>query len=393
MTDRADRLLYVGIDEAGYGPLLGPLCVGLTALELPASALARTAHGAPDVWKLLRRAVARPPTAQRSAAAKKAPARRRSPVSADRTSRGRILVADSKELKLPNHCATTHPLRRLEPGVLCFLAHARPHADGSPEPAPGGCPSNWGELARALGCTIGETAAPDAVWSRLRERSPETWPRTPASHTADELRVRSASLGGALAQAGVAVAAMRCEALDETRFNASLGELGVKSAVSFGVVARLIRSVWLDDAATRRPADAPVPRLVIDRQGGRTRYAGVLAGAVDRPGGGAQVEAVAESASASVYDLAGAGSDAGRRLRVIVAVEAERAHFPVALASMTAKYVRELAMSAFNAHWSERLGEIKPTAGYTADARRWLDDARRTGLVRESELEALCRRA
>ena len=48
---------------------------------------------------------------------------------------------------------------------------------------------------------------------------------------------------------------------------------------------------------------------------------------------------------------------------------------PVALASMTAKYVRELAMAAFNAHWTTLAPELRPTAGYPLDARRWRGDA------------------
>ena len=68
--------------------------------------------------------------------------------------------------------------------------------------------------------------------------------------------------------------------------------------------------------------------------------------------------------------------------------EAEEAHFPVAIASMIAKYCRELMMRRFNAYWGERI-ECRPTAGYVQDARRWLEDvgpvltdAERTTMVR-----------
>jgi hypothetical protein len=47
----------------------------------------------------------------------------------------------------------------------------------------------------------------------------------------------------------------------------------------------------------------------------------------------------------------------------------------VALASMTAKYVRELAMHAFNTFWSERVPGLAATAGYPVDAKRWLAEA------------------
>ena len=47
---------------------------------------------------------------------------------------------------------------------------------------------------------------------------------------------------------------------------------------------------------------------------------------------------------------------------------------PSALASMVAKYLRELAMKAFNAFWQQRVPGVKPTAGYPVDARRFLTD-------------------
>jgi hypothetical protein len=71
--------------------------------------------------------------------------------------------------------------------------------------------------------------------------------------------------------------------------------------------------------------------------------------------------------------------------------EAEDAHLPVALASMTAKLVRELAMARFNRYWCLRMPELKPTAGYTLDARRWLEEA--NGVVREEEREVMVRMA
>jgi hypothetical protein len=44
---------------------------------------------------------------------------------------------------------------------------------------------------------------------------------------------------------------------------------------------------------------------------------------------------------------------------------------PTALASMTAKYLRELAMRAFNEFWSARVPNLRPTAGYPMDSHRF----------------------
>ena len=49
-------LVYAGIDEAGYGPRLGPLCVALAAFPLGE---ADAASPPPDLWRQLRAAVCR----------------------------------------------------------------------------------------------------------------------------------------------------------------------------------------------------------------------------------------------------------------------------------------------------------------------------------------------
>ena len=41
---------------------------------------------------------------------------------------------------------------------------------------------------------------------------------------------------------------------------------------------------------------------------------------------------------------------------------------------MTSKYLRELAMKAFNAFWCDRVPGLPPTAGYPTDAKRFYHD-------------------
>ena len=98
-------LIYCGFDEAGYGPMLGPLCVGMAAFRV--RGWEADGH-APDLWELLSRGVCRDA----------------------RDKRGRVAIADSKKLKLSNQLKTKHPLVHLERGVLSVLA-----ASGS-TPAP-----------------------------------------------------------------------------------------------------------------------------------------------------------------------------------------------------------------------------------------------------------------
>jgi ribonuclease HII len=49
-------------------------------------------------------------------------------------------------------------------------------------------------------------------------------------------------------------------------------------------------------------------------------------------------------------------------------------HFPVAVASMVCKYLRELSMELFNDFWRQHLPDVKPTKGYPVDAKRFRKD-------------------
>ena len=54
--------------------------------------------------------------------------------------------------------------------------------------------------------------------------------------------------------------------------------------------------------------------------------------------------------------------------------KAEARHLPVALASIYAKYVRELFMEQINRYWTAQVPGLRPTAGYYSDGRRFLAD-------------------
>jgi len=85
---------------------------------------------------------------------------------------------------------------------------------------------------------------------------------------------------------------------------------------------------------------------------------------------GTAVEVVAETTTMSRYILTRAGS----QLTVSFATEADGRFLPVALASMLAKYVRELFMLRLNRFFRERMPQLKPTAGYFGDGRRYLTE-------------------
>jgi len=226
-----------------------------------------------------------------------------------------------------------HPLRHLERGVLSFCPGELPRAEA-------------GLLSR-LGATL-----PAHPW--LASAVP-----LPLAHTAEELRIARGRLHRAMRGAAIRCAAMHCTAIDAATFNRGIDRYGNKAEVNFRATARLIDRIWRAHAADH-------PRIVVDRHGGRTRYGDALAAALP----GAAVDVIAETVTVSRYLLRREGSAA----TVSFAVDGDGRFLPVALASMTAKYVRELLMGRINRFFQDHLPQLKATAGYYGDARRYLTE-------------------
>ena len=64
----------------------------------------------------------------------------------------------------------------------------------------------------------------------------------------------------------------------------------------------------------------------------------------------------------------------GREITVTFKPRADGENVCVALASMLAKYVREVCMRQFNEFWAKHVPGIKPTAGYPVDAKRFYSE-------------------
>jgi len=336
--------IYAGVDEAGYGRRLGPLCVGFSAFEVAAGANQNgelvKASEPPDLWRLLRPVVSRAGSASARGARS-------------------VAIDDSKRLTTRNRSGRN--FEALETGVLCFLSSlgVRPTTDA--------------ELLDALGARL--------------EASP--WYAGPAdSLPRDAPAPRLTALADQLAdlcrQRGVRLVDLGCEAIGEQAFNEGVHRSGSKAEVSFAAIGRHLRRLW-----ERRGRDA-APIVVIDRQGGRVMYGPRLAALLPE----ASVRVVKETPMRSEYEVverARGGAKASRRMRVRFEVDADASHLPTALASMAAKLARETAMRRFNRYWTRRWPDLAPTAGYGVDAKRWLRQA--DHLLSRQERAALVRRA
>ena len=115
------------------------------------------------------------------------------------------------------------------------------------------------------------------------------------------------------------------------------------------------------------PTRAPPGRVRVecDKHGGRNKYRALLQQIFPDY----LVEVYGEARHRSLYRF---GTVENRR-EFVFSAKGESA-LPTALASMYSKYLRELAMRAFNAFWVSHVDELRPTAGYPTDARRFKND-------------------
>lgn len=136
-------------------------------------------------------------------------------------------------------------------------------------------------------------------------------------------------------------------------------EDGGKGALLFRETMRVVRAA-LDDAPGE---DA---EIVCDKHGGRNRYAGLLMAEF------VPTTLIPERESRSVSSYRMTLPD--RRVTIRFVKQADGRDKPAALASMAAKYLRELFMESLNRFFAGRVVGLKPTAGYYGDGTRFLEE-------------------
>jgi hypothetical protein len=296
--------VVIGMDEAGYGPNLGPLVITATVWESP---------GPPadcDFWGLL------------------APCVRNE--SADDE---RLFIADSKTVYQP-----ARGLADLEHGVLCLLAALNLRPRTFHRLRGDVCPASDGD----------GSPAGDAPWYASEDVP------VPVAACPDAIERGVAALQHGLQTVGLRLQRILCDIVTEARFNRLIETCGNKGAALTEASLQLLRRTGCLDG------DAPTCVLA-DKHGGRNQYSGVLSHTFD----GRLPQTLEESRERSRYRLGAA--------EIRFQARAEE-HLPVAAASMVSKYVREVAMTAFNRYWRRHLPDVKATAGYPEDARRFRRD-------------------
>lgn len=298
----------IGTDEAGYGPNLGPLVIVAT--------LWRTADDLPPAGfdECLQRNIDR---GERIGGAS--------------GEGNRLVIADSKQVY---HAGGS--LAVLESGVLSAVA-------------------TWSDLPKT-GRALWASLAPGAMSQIAELPCQDTFDvELPTQSDIDVIDKHIRTLREAFATGQVCLERIAATALFPAEFNRRAEEVDSKGTVlsvaTISLIAELLDSI----------DDGPVA-IVCDKHGGRNRYGELL----QQQFPDAWIEVRRESRPASIYRF---GSPA-RRVEICFRSSGEQ-HAAAALASMTAKYLRELSMAAFNRFWRQHLPQVRPTAGYPLDARRF----------------------
>lgn len=240
-----DRVIIAGIDEAGYGPILGPLVVSATAFEAPAELEAAC------LWEALRDSVTEG-TSSRG---------------------GRVPIADSKKLY-----QRAEGLGRLERSVLAMVAAWR------------GMPPTVHDLLRLL-CPAVLDSLTRYPWY-LELEAP-----LPRAADAGSVRIAARRVKDDLSGRRMRIAGLWTEVLAEGEYNRQVAATDNKAVVLLSTTLRLAHR-----AAHAQPAQAA--RIVIDKQGARDHYGPALMRSFEDR----RLRIEAEGDERSAYCLTGGGA-------------------------------------------------------------------------------------
>jgi ribonuclease HII len=236
-------VVLVGIDEAGFGPILGPLVVSSSTFALPHDLLTS------DLWQVLRKSLS------------------------DKRKRlaGRLLVTDSK--KAYSRALGIKHLERTVLTILKCLGHE---------------PATLGELLELLAprfleqlrdCPWYEGAGTGALSADLADRE-----------------IASAALTRDLAANGIELLGLRSCPLEVAHYNKMVAAVKNKADVLFTATSSLIKHAFDSSQSDQL-------QVIVDRQGGRVRYRNNLQRMFDD----VELTILRESPTTSSYELQGRG--------------------------------------------------------------------------------------
>ena len=427
-TPLKSTVYIVGTDEAGYGPNLGPLLVASSAWTLTVESLGSA--------ETLRRAFSPTPQSRLAPTEALALSNVKKPLKNRRSKKKNdvdaaslfdfLPVKETSNAAEPESAAVSRRIDAVVPrlnaslAALCARRGVFPLADSKKLYGPS---KSLAALERSFWLALGSTRRVLQAVKRSELANLATWrstrsllcaetvsddalppweldvdfplPRAPKTGSLADLESAFAQIDATFERSGVSLVDVAARLVQPLEFNDLTTRLGLKSDLIADVTTSLVVETILRALQTQTAisqdfdADAALPVFIVlcDKLGGRDRYAPLLAARFP----GADVKALVESRAASVYRFCarrgvvrnGSTVDFPTEIAVEIRFTAKgEANVPTALASICAKYFRELSMIPFNDFWRRAVNDanLRSTAGYPLDAKRFraeVDEARR----------------
>lgn len=298
----------IGIDEAGYGPSLGPLVVTAVVFQIPLPDL--------NIWQYLTKIVS----------------------NTSKTNH-KIQVCDSKIIYQP-----ARGIKALETSVLTFAS-------------------------LLTNMTISSISIKQFIEKLQQKRIEnisflpwyETHANIPIPLKADSAHILelSKNLKKECQKNLIQLKQISPRMIEVDKFNAQL-QKNNKADVLFNYTSELLTDLL---RAYFKPDNTL--KIFIGKQGGRTYYHEYI----QKIFPDYVVRCIEEKSDCSEYKIY---LNKKHHCIIKFLKDGEEKHFTIALASMFCKYLRELGMKMFNDFWQSHVPDLIPTAGYYQDSRRFL---------------------
>lgn len=323
------RYFFIGTDEAGYGPNLGPLSVSaslwsadfprcddpLSLLNLRGGACFSQSH--------------------------------------------RIQICDSKKLY---HSGRIFPLER-----SFFYAFEKGNVQektlrlsNRTELSTNPFSFDWLRLVQSLSISPDSEIFYSPPWEQEVAFS---LPLTQTDYWQDEFQSDYDDTEQILEGEGISLQKIVNRRIQPQEYNLLVDSLGLKSEVlaqaTMHTASALLTPLIADERTEKNIF------LCCDKLGGRNRYGDLLARFFPEM----MFQIVTESRDVSRYIFPLSNGS----VTILFQAKGE-SNLPSAMASIVSKYVREISMKSFNEYWQRRIPDLEPTAGYPVDAKRFREE-------------------